>query len=155
MKIRFAGEDRWVKERDLILRQGLRHNLSRLMESTSYPVLEAGGRAAAYADMGLAPPEELASAAVAVNALRYPDYLAYERSRLETLRGANPQDSRYRTLLARHRRGWYVPEGRILPLGDNRDNSRDGRYFGPVKESKILGKGAVIYWPLGRIGPIR
>jgi signal peptidase I len=51
--------------------------------------------------------------------------------------------------------GWYVPEGRVLPLGDNRDNSNDGRYFGPVKLSKVLGSGSVIYWPLGRMGFIK
>jgi signal peptidase I len=79
--------------------------------------------------------------------------------RFETLRAAHPHDSRYRTLLARrYTQGWYVPETRILPLGDNRDNSRDGREFGPVKTAKILGKGSFIYFSgprLGRIGPIR
>jgi signal peptidase I len=41
--------------------------------------------------------------------------------------------------------GWYVPKGRMLPLGDNRDNSRDGRYFGPVPETKILGQAVFKY----------
>ena len=86
--------------------------------------------------------------------IRFPDYLAHERARLETLRGAAPHNRRYAVLLARHRLGWYVPEGRVLPMGDNRDNSRDGRYFGPGREAKVLGKGAVIYWPARRIGPI-
>ncbi|MFP3043119.1 signal peptidase I [Treponema primitia] len=158
LKIRFAGEDRWAVEREYIAQRGMDHKLSRLMESTAYPSLLAAGRAAAYMDLGLTPPDDLAAAASVANALRYPDYLAHERSRLELLRGARPQENRYRTLLARHTQGWYVPEGRILPLGDNRDNSRDGRYFGPVRVSKILGKGALIYWPLfptWRAGPIR
>jgi signal peptidase I len=77
----------------------------------------------------------------------YPDTFAYNKARLEFLRGAYPQELRYSTFLARVNQGWYVPESRILPLGDNRDNSRDGRYFGPVKKSKILGKGSIIYWP--------
>jgi signal peptidase I len=158
MKIRFAGEDRWVDERDYQAGRGWGHRLSRLMDPAQYPVLEAAGRAAAYADLGLAVPEEIRAAAAGINGVRYPDYLAYEKARLESLRGAQPQEDRYRMLLARHRLGWYVPEGRVLPLGDNRDNSRDGRYFGPVRKSKILGQGAFIYWPLWprwRAGPIK
>ena len=46
----------------------------------------------------------------------------------------------------------YVPEGHVLPLGDNRDNSRDGRYFGPVGEEDINGKVLFRFWPPGRIG---
>jgi signal peptidase I len=155
LKIRFAGEDRWVAEGEYIARRGMEHTLSRLMESDAYPSLEAAGRAAAYMDLGLTPPDDAAAAASLMSTLRYPDYLAHERSRLELLRGARPQENRYRTLLARHTQGWYVPEGRILPLGDNRDNSRDGRYFGPVRVSRVLGKGSLIYWPLKRIGSIR
>jgi signal peptidase I len=155
MRIRFAGEERWVRERDYNGDLGLSHNLSRLMTESAYPALEAAGKASAYMDLGLNPPTELLARGAPVNSLRYPDSFASGRAWLETLRGAYPQDSRYRTSLARQSLGWYVPEGYILPLGDNRDNSRDGRFFGPVKQSKVLGKALIIYWPLGRIGPIR
>ncbi|GHU82390.1 signal peptidase I [Spirochaetia bacterium] len=155
LKIRFAGEDRWVSERDYIASRNRVHHLSRLMETEGYPSLEAAGKAAAYFNLGLNPPDALALAAEPANALRYPDYFAHDKARVELLRAAHPQDERYRTQAAKWVLGWYVPEGRILPLGDNRDNSRDGRYFGPVKVSKILGKGSIIYWPLGRFGPIR
>jgi signal peptidase I len=155
MKIRFAGEDRWVMERDYNAALGLNHHLSRLVEEAAYPLLEAAGKITAYQDMGLNPPAELTAQTGAVNSLRYPDYFAYDQARLEVLRGAYPQDSRYRMRLARQELGWYVPEGYIFPLGDNRDNSRDGRYFGPVRMSKVLGKGAVIYWPIPRMGVIR
>jgi signal peptidase I len=155
MRVRFAGEDRWVDERDYQAGRNWKHRISRLMDVDQYPALEAMGKQAAYADLGLPAPGGILSVPAGINNLRYPDYLAHERARLETLRGAWPQDERYRALLARYQLGWYVPEGRILPLGDNRDNSRDGRYFGPVKESKILGQGALIYWPLRRMGPIR
>ena len=155
LKIRFAGEDRWVDEREYLAQRGIRHNLSRLMDGASYPVLLAAGRAAAFLDLGIPLPDALADASSRANNLPYPDYLAHERLRLETLRGAQPQENRYRTLLSRHVMGWYVSEGRVFPLGDNRDNSRDGRYFGPVRLSKILGRGALIYWPLKRIGVIR
>jgi signal peptidase I len=159
MKIRFAGEDRFVDEREYLARRGMRHNVSRLMDEALYPALEAAARAAALGDLGLQVPSNLSARSAPVNELRYPDYLAYEKERLVLYRAANPHNVRYRTRLARqHILGWYVPESRILPLGDNRDNSQDGRYFGPVLSSKILGKGSVIYWSwpkFGRIGPIR
>ena len=51
--------------------------------------------------------------------------------------------------------GYFVPEDRIFPMGDNRDNSHDARYFGPVRLEKVLGKGLFRYWPLERIGGVR
>ncbi len=51
--------------------------------------------------------------------------------------------------------GYSVPEDRIFPMGDNRDNSHDARYFGPVRLEKVLGKGLFRYWPLSRIGGVR
>jgi signal peptidase I len=155
MKVRFAGDENWTDERNFAADRGWNHTIRRLMEAENYTTLEMAGRAAAWQDMGLPVPERLQPAVSAVRNVSYPDLLAHEKARLETLRGAMPHDRRYATLFARHSLGWYVPDGRILPLGDNRDNSRDGRYFGPVRLSKVLGKGAVIYWPLKRIGSIR
>jgi signal peptidase I len=155
MKIRFAGEDRWVRERDYNAALNINHNLSRLTPESAYPALEAAGKAAAYMDLGLNLPVGLTALTSQVHSLQYPDSFAYGRARLEILRGAYPHDSRYRAALARQTMGWYVPEGYILPLGDNRDNSRDGRYFGPVKMSKVLGKAFIIYWPLIRMGGIQ
>jgi signal peptidase I len=49
---------------------------------------------------------------------------------------------------AKYKSGIYVPQGSILPLGDNRDNSRDGRYFGPVNQKKINGSVRFRFWPI-------
>jgi signal peptidase I len=155
MKIRFAGEDRWTDEREYAKARGWNHNISRLMEKDNYAALEAAGKAAAWQDLGLGVPERLQKDASAAGGIRYPDYLAHEKARLETLRCAMPHDRRYAIQAAKHSLGWYVPEGRLLPLGDNRDNSRDGRYFGPVRLSKVLGKGSAIFWPPARMGFIR
>jgi signal peptidase I len=154
MRLRFAGEDRWIDEREYAAARGWKYHVSRIMREDQYPLVEAAGQAMAWSDLGFPVPEHLRALAVQVGGVRFPDYLAHERARLETLRGAAPHDRRYSILLARYRLGWYVPEGRVLPLGDNRDNSRDGRYFGPVREAKVLGKGAVIYWPPRRVGKI-
>jgi signal peptidase I len=38
-----------------------------------------------------------------------------------------------------------VPEGKYLMIGDNRDNSADGRYFGYVPENYLIGRAARIW----------
>lgn len=73
---------------------------------------------------------------------------------LEQLMLEAPQIPEFRRQYFRQRTGIYIPEGWILPLGDNRDHSLDGRYFGPVKLDKILGQAAIRFWPTGRIGGI-
>jgi signal peptidase I len=39
-----------------------------------------------------------------------------------------------------------VKEDRYFMMGDNRDNSRDGRFWGFVRDSEIRGRAFVIYW---------
>lgn len=49
---------------------------------------------------------------------------------------------------------FVIPEDSYLVLGDNRNNSKDARYWNNtyVKEDKILGKAVFRYWPLKDIG---
>ena len=45
-----------------------------------------------------------------------------------------------------------VPEGKILVLGDNRPDSRDGRYFGPVDVDTVVGRAFLKLWPPNDVG---
>jgi signal peptidase I len=42
-----------------------------------------------------------------------------------------------------------IPEGRYLVMGDNRGDSRDGRFFGLVMREAILGRAMGVYWRSG------
>lgn len=49
---------------------------------------------------------------------------------------------------------YTVPEGYLWVMGDNRGNSADSRYFGPVLESSVYGRAFMVFWPLADIGPL-
>lgn len=45
-----------------------------------------------------------------------------------------------------------VPKGTFYGLGDNRPNSRDSRFFGPVPYRAIIGRVCLIWWPPSQFG---
>ena len=45
-----------------------------------------------------------------------------------------------------------IPAGEVYVMGDNRPESCDSRYWGPIRESTIVGKVDMRIWPLSRIG---
>jgi signal peptidase I len=47
-----------------------------------------------------------------------------------------------------------VPEGMLFMMGDNRGNSRDSRFFGPIEGESIVGRAFLRVWPLGEAGTL-
>lgn len=41
---------------------------------------------------------------------------------------------------------YEVPKGYLFMMGDNRDNSADSRYWGPLPRELVLGKAMIIHW---------
>ena len=44
-----------------------------------------------------------------------------------------------------------IPKGQIWVMGDNRTDSEDSRYFGPIPESSVVGRAVARIWPPNRI----
>lgn len=119
-----------------------------MVKPEEYPAINDAGRQAALADMGLNS---------STNPARYSPYddQAFNAARMAELAAAYPHDARIVAEDRKIRNGWFIPEDRIFTMGDNRDNSKDARWFGAVSLKKVLGHALFIYWPLGRMGGIR
>jgi signal peptidase I len=47
---------------------------------------------------------------------------------------------------------YRIPAGDVYVMGDNRPDSCDSRYWGPIRESTIVGEVDLRIWPISRIG---
>lgn len=144
---KFDGTEEWLSERDYQKASGFLYPLRRMVSPADYELIHNAGKTAALNDMGLSAGSE---------SLRYNPYdeLGMMAKRYDELAAAYPHDPRLVAESRRNKNGWYIPRDRVFTLGDNRDNSRDARWFGPVQLDKVLGHALFIYWPFGRIGGI-
>lgn len=44
-----------------------------------------------------------------------------------------------------------IPAGEYFVMGDNRTQSEDSRYFGPIPRSLIVGRAVLVAWPLSQV----
>lgn len=156
-EFQLPGTDTWVTEEDLKARQGLVYEQVRQSPEALaqyYHLLPAASRALDAQSHGQAatPADAEALQALQTSGMTHEDYFEAGRQYLKADLASYPQKAEQASLYFRMENGTWIPEGSILPIGDNRDNSKDGRFFGPVPLNKILGEASFRYWPLGRAG---
>jgi signal peptidase I len=164
------GSDTWMTEKDMKQALGFHYQNVRILAPEEYTVFKAAGigagligerfRASAEQEAALKKYYRTTadSAGTVTNVgpmAQLADDIYVEMWRDATKWAIEPDNfstaAEWRLLAE----GYSVPEGRIFPMGDNRDNSHDARYFGPVRLEKVLGKGLFRYWPIDRFGAVR
>lgn len=159
VEIKPSGESEFIKEAEFRAESGLAEGPHRSVDEKYYPSLEAAAAITAYQESGYSGdvPMYLYRTYAPLEDSEYNyifDRYEYEKARTETLSSFNPSDMSLRSDHARYENGIYVPNGYVLPLGDNRDNSHDGRYFGAVPETDINGRVVGRFWPLDRVSSL-
>lgn len=153
--IKVNGTDEFFSEEIFREELDLSKGPNRIVVEEYYPGLIAAGAMTAYQEKGLTPPQYIQNDYKKIYGTEWDwKFDLYEFNHAEASQKAlfDPQDMTLRSNAAKYDNGIYIPEDYVLPLGDNRDNSHDGRYFGPVSESKVNGQVVGRFWPLNRIG---
>ena len=154
--IKLAGTGEYVDEAAFREESGYSTAPHRTIEEETYVWYNAMGRLNGLAEEGVSSsnlPRHLVTDYQAMDSSKtYTDLYGYNKNTAIGRMMADPTDMEARSIRAKYEIGVYVPEGHVLPLGDNRDNSQDGRYFGPVSADAVNGRVVFRIWPLGRIG---
>lgn len=149
--IRPSGTDDFIPESQFRSETGLATNPHRSLDTSLYPAIDARARLMAWSEAGISQiylPSHLTEAYRSIqNSTLYYDKYQHEASHAKAAAQLDPTDLDKRSASAAFENGIYVPYGYVLPLGDNRDNSEDGRYFGPVSTDKVNGKVNFVLWP--------
>ena len=158
VEVLLPGADEWVAEAALQAAFGLDYPMRRSPDLIDYPILRAGVVADTKRKIGL-PLTQAEQVELETwkrrEATYRTDRIFKDHWRLRAIAEADPTDRSAARQWQLLERGRTVPTGTVFPLGDNRDDSRDGRFFGPVTLRRVLGKAMFHYWPPARWGAIR
>jgi len=162
------GVANWLPEEELKKQLGLKYQLRRAFKPEDYDPFRRAGIALALTDAKLPIQPDLergasrffaiskgADGSVSWRQTQLVDNAYIEKWRFQTLYSLRPYSALFQGQWRVLENGWYIPQHRLFPMGDNRDDSRDARYFGAVRMEKVLGKALFRYWPLTRFGGVR
>jgi signal peptidase I len=155
MQYLLPGELNWIAEEDLKDRLDLDYPVNRIFDKSKYDALETVAVSVAQEDAGIEGKLDAGGASRQLEGTRYQDKFFFDKIWNRTRYEISPFDVRFGSEWRRRELGWYIGADYIFPMGDNRDNSRDARYFHAVRIQKVLGQAALRFWPLGRLGGIR
>ena len=155
VELRPGGVGEWRDEQQLMSDLGAPYRVQRLFPSNLYGQLRAAVIGRSWSLFGVA---ELPTQAVArsrMQRLLNRDPFASRQWGNEADFQRSPHDVRARREWQAAWHGVYIPADGLFVMGDNRDNSNDGRFFGPIKLRNVLGRALLHYWPPSRWGGIR
>jgi signal peptidase I len=169
VEILLPGEISWKPEKELWRELGLVRPVVRTLDEADYPTFKSAGIGLAMQAAGL-PVSEKQNEGIAryfkitrdssgnvskIEAIALADGKYVDLWTYATAWALDPTSSIARNNWSVLQNGWRIADDRFFPMGDNRDNSHDARYFGQVRLAKVLGQGLFRYWPIGRLGGIR
>ncbi len=154
MQIRPPGVGNWIDENSFHHMNRESAKIRRMIGEKEYSLYRTAAFGTVLNENNIYVDSEQKEALSTLNS-SFIDSLTFNSYRAEMKYAIEPWNRENRKNYIKYETGWYIPEGWIFPMGDNRDNSKDARYFGPVKLKKVLGKAMLKYWPFNRIGFIR
>ena len=168
VEIRTPGEADWKSEALLKGDLGFTYPNTRTIDPEEYAFFKSAGIGYALELSNLTASEDQKKAisryfvmkrdsggSLTMEAYKLSDEIEIELWKNRTRWAQEPYNAAYRETWRILQEGQRIPDDRLFPMGDNRDNSRDARYFGAVRLAKVLGKGLLRYWPLTRFGGVR
>lgn len=147
------GLSQWFNEKDFNQKTGVFYQWQRLVNKEDYNIYPSIFWKNALADKGifLSEYENLSSA---FENTGHVDYFEMERLLGKYKSLISPFENARAKQQALQKEILYIPEGFVLPIGDNRDNSHDGRFFGVVEAQKLQGKALFRFFPFSRFGSL-
>ena len=149
-----SGMTDWMDESAFKEMIGKNYETRRMLEAEDYIGIRAAAFIDAYEYAGLDADRGYIEESK-IRKTSYSDAFSWSGYRYQAMYQISPHLHQYGGAWRKTETGWYIPEGWVFPMGDNRDNSRDGRYFGPVNLDNVLGKASFIYWPVNRVKLIK